>query len=106
MGHGFLLPGVGSQVGDVMSVSRIDDIAAAHDIQHKQPHDGCFESTLMIWMACRVDWKRILGFRSSIRSPDLDSDISSVFFVFFCSHCARDVTVSYFYFCDCFVVVS
>ena len=61
--------GVEIPFGDVVSISKIDNIAAVHDKQYKQPRDGCFESTLMIRMACRVDRKRIPGVRSLTPTP-------------------------------------
>ena len=76
-------------VGDVVSISKIDDIAAAHDKQHKQPRDGCFESTPMIGMACRVDRKRIPGVRALTLTPSWGPEISSdgFVFIFFCCRC-------------------
>ena len=61
-----LLPGMGNWVSDVKFVSTIDDIAAAHDTQHKQPRDRCSESNQA------NDMDGVLC-RSENRSPGLNA---------------------------------
>ena len=95
-GLGVLLPGVGNPIGDVVSMSRIDDIAAAHgttQANHMMDVSNQIDANDSDGVSCRSE-NGSLGLSASSPIPKSAPQLSSGGFVFVfvavvCSGCRR-----------------